>query len=319
MSSFSNRLRSTLVQALTVVAVASGGLGQAMAETRTVESAYGPVQINGQPGRVVTLYEGALDAALAVDANAVGAVITRGGSDVAEYIKSEAGDIAIVGAPAETNIEAVIAARPDLILAPPRINQQQVALLSRIAPVVASNVPMFQPDSWERETRLFAKAMGREAEAEKVIGQVKERISEVAQVVSAKIPAGQRDAALVRWMPQGPLVMAEGLFSASLLQAVGFELTDKDLVKEGRPHSEPLSLENLSSMDQSWVFLATLNEDGDKALDAARKSPAFARLNAVQNDQVIGVSGQLWTSATGPLAALAILDDIEAAVNAIQP
>ena len=116
MSSFSNRLRSTLVQALTVVAVASGGLGQAMAETRTVESAYGPVQINGQPGRVVTLYEGALDAALAVDANAVGAVITRGGSDVAEYIKSEAGDIAIVGAPAETNIEAVIAARPDLIL-----------------------------------------------------------------------------------------------------------------------------------------------------------------------------------------------------------
>ena len=90
-------------------------------------------------------------------------------------------------------------------------------------------------------------------------------------------------------------------------------------MKEGRPHSEPLSLENLSSMDQSWVFLATLNEDGDKALDAARKSPAFARLNAVQNDQVIGVSGQLWTSATGPLAALAILDDIEAAVNAIQP
>ena len=95
MSQLSNRLRSTLVQALTVVAVASGGLGQAMAETRTVESAYGPVQINGQPGRVVTLYEGALDAALAVDANAVGAVITRGGSDVAEYIKSEAGDIAI--------------------------------------------------------------------------------------------------------------------------------------------------------------------------------------------------------------------------------
>src|SRR5690554_6966884 len=179
MSQLSNRLRSTLVQALTVVAVASDDLGQAMAETRTVESAYGPVQINGQPGRVVTLYEGALDAALAVDANAVGAVITRGGSDLAEYIKSEAGDIAIVGAPAETNIEAVIAAQPDLILAPPRINQQQVALLSRIAPVVASNVPMFQPDSWEQETRLFAKAMGREAEAEKVIGQVKERISEV--------------------------------------------------------------------------------------------------------------------------------------------
>ena len=70
-------------------------------------------------------------------------------------------------------------------------------------------------------------------------------------------------------------------------------------------------------MDQSWVFLATLNEDGDKALEAARQSAAFARLDAVEHDRVITVSGQLWTSATGPLAVLAILDDIEAAVTAI--
>src|SRR5690554_604859 len=304
---------------LSALALSMLPFGPAMADSRTVETAFGPVDIEGQPQRVVTLYEGALDATLAVGGNAVGAVITRGGSDVAEYIKSEAGSIAIVGAPAETNIEAVIAARPDLILAPPRINRQQVDLLSRIAPVVASNVPLFEPDSWEREPRLYARALGREAEGENAIARVRSRIDEVAQIVQARIPADQRDATLVRWMPQGPLVMAEGLFSAALLQAVGFELNDNGLVKEGRPHSEPLSLENLSSMDQNWIFLATLNEDGKQALSSAQSSPAFARLNAVQKGQVINVDGQLWTSATGPLAALAILDDIEAAVNAIQP
>lgn len=288
-------------------------------QTRTVESAFGPVTIEGQPERVVTLYEGALDATLAVEANAVGAVITRGGSDVADYIQSEAGDIAIVGAPAETNIEAVIAARPDLILAAPRTSEQQYQLLSRVAPVVVSNVELFKPDSWEKETRLFAEALNRQAAGEKVIEQVKTRIKDVAELVDQTVPEGERDASLVRWMPQGPLVMAEGLFSASILQAVGFDVTDSGLVKEDRPHSEPLSLENLSRISQSWVFLATLNKDGEQALEAAQQSPAFARLNAVQQDQVITVSGQLWTSATGPLAALAILDDIEAAISARNP
>ncbi|BFN13140.1 MULTISPECIES: iron-siderophore ABC transporter substrate-binding protein [Marinobacter] len=311
--------RQTLLRSIAVLALSAMGAGTSLADTRSVETAYGPVTVNGQPERVVTLYEGALDTTLAVDANPVGAVITRGGSDVADYIKSRAGNIAIVGAPAETNIEAVISVRPDLILAAPRTNKQQYQLLSRIAPVIVSDVPMFQPDSWERETRLFAKALGKEEAAEQVIAKVESRIGEVAALVAARIPEAQRDATLVRWMPQGPLVMAEGLFSASILQAVGFRIDDNDLVKEGRPHSEPLSLENLSSMDQSWVFLATLNEDGDKALEAARQSPAFARLDAVEHDRVITVSGQLWTSATGPLAVLAILDDIEAAVTAIQP
>lgn len=306
------RLAGQLLASLALVGVSSLPV---LADSRHVDTTFGTVAIEGKPERVMTLYEGALDTALAVNANAVGAVITRGGSDVADYIKPQAGEIAIVGAPAETNIEAVIAARPDLILAPPRTNEQQYQLLSRIAPVVVSNVPLFQADSWERETRLFAKALGREAAGERIIARVKDRINEVSQLLTATIPADQRDATLVRWMPQGPLVMAEGLFSASLLQAVGFEVTDNNLVKSGRPHSEPLSLENLSRMDQTWVFLATLNDDGSKALEAARQSPAFARLNAVQEERVVTVSGQLWTSATGPLAALAILDDIEAAIS----
>jgi len=292
-------------------------LGPANAESRSVDTAYGAVTINGEPQRVVTLYEGALDPALAVGAYAVGAVITRGGTDVAEYIKPLAGDIDIVGAPAETNIEAVIAAQPDIILAPAQTNQQQYQLLSRIAPVVVSNVPMFQADSWEQETRLFAQALGREEAGDIAIEEVKARITEVAALVEQTVPEDQRDAALVRWMPQGPLVMAEGLFSATLLQAVGFQVTDNGLVSDGRPHSQPLSLENLARIDQNWVFLATLNADGQQALEAARQTPAFNRLKANGQDRVVAVNGQLWSSASGPLAAKAILDDIEAALAKI--
>ena len=319
MNNLLSMTRTAARKSFLALAAVAFSVNLAEAETRTVDTAFGPVTIEGQPERVVTLYEGALDTTLAVDANAIGAVITRGGSNVADYIQPQAGDIAIVGAPAETNLEAVIGAGPDLILAAPRTSEQQYQLLSRIAPVVVSDVPMFQPDSWKQETELFAHALGKEAAGSAMIEKVENRIAEVRELVQTTLPEGQRDATLVRWMPQGPLVMAEGLFSASILQAAGFEVTDNNLVKEGRPHSEPLSLENLSRMDQSWVVLATLNEDGNKALAAARKSPAFKRLAAVQNDRVISVSGQLWTSASGPLAALAILDDIENAIRQMNP
>lgn len=287
------------------------------ADTRTVETAYGQVSINGTPKRVVTLYEGALDAAIATGIKPVGAVITRGGTDVAEYIQSKAEGVDIVGTPGETNIEAVIALNPDIILASAQLNKAQYDLLSRIAPTVVPNFTAFTPDTWKQETRLYAKALGRAKAGENVLARVRNRTAEVASLVDNTLDQDQRETALIRWMPQGPLVMSEGLFSASLLDASGFNVDAAGIVKDGRPHSHPLSQENLGLIDQPWVFLATLNADGDKALAAARESPAFQRMQASREDQVITVNGQLWTSASGPIAAMAILDDIAGAMNRI--
>ena len=280
-----------------------------------METAFGQIEVEGIPTRVVTLYEGALDAAIALGSQPVGAIITRGGTSVAEYIQPLAGDIQIVGTPGETNMEAVIALQPDLILASARTNQQQYELLSAIAPTVVPDVTPYQSDSWIQETRLFARALGREAQGEAAIRKVRDRIAEVSKQVSANVPEGVRNASVVRWMPQGALVMASGIFSATLVESVGFDVSDSDLVKEGRPHSHPLSEENLSMIDQSWLFLATLNADGQEALEAAMRSPAFNRLQAVESGQVVPVDGQIWTSASGPLAAGEILDTLEAAVG----
>ncbi len=307
---FVHRISQGLVTALAMFI----GSQAALADTRTINTLYGEVTVEGQPERVVTLYEGALDSAIAVGVQPIGAVITRGGQHVAGYIQEAAGDIAIVGAPAETNFEAVLALQPDLILATRQTSKEQFELLSQMAPTIVLDVPLFQQDSWQRELKGFARALGREDRADEVIEEVAQRAAEVREKVIAAIPEDQRDTALVRWMPQGPLVMSENLFTATVLASAGFEVEDSDLVKEGRPHSQPLSLENLSLMDQSWVFLATLNEDGREALEAARQSPAFQRLKANVNNQVIPVDGHLWTSASGPLAAMAILDDIEDAL-----
>lgn len=314
MSSFSisriNRL-GILLNAATLMLVSTLGL----AEPRTVDTAYGPVSVDGTPERIVTLYEGALDAAIAAGAQPLGAVATRGGTSVADYIAPLAGDINIVGSSRETNLEAVIALQPDLILASNRITEQQYRLLSGIAPTIVPDIPAFRPDTWVRETRLFARALNREHQANEAIRRVQARINDIAAEVQEHIPTTERQTSVVRWMPQGAIVMSPETFSATLVSAVGFTVDGAGLVKEDRPHSDPLSQENLSMIDQPWLFLATLNADGQEALAAARQSPAFERLQALGNDRVVTVDGQIWTSTSGPIAAGFILDDIAAALN----
>ena len=71
-------------------------------------------------------------------------------------------------------------------------------------------------------------------------------------------------------------------------------------------------------LDKDWLFLATINEEGNDALAQAEKSPAYQRLEVVKNNRVIPVDGQIWTSATGVLAAEVILSGVENAIKQAQ-
>ncbi|BFM51245.1 iron-siderophore ABC transporter substrate-binding protein [Marinomonas sp. THO17] len=281
------------------------------AEDITVATKYGDVTVSDKVERIVTVHEGALDAAFALGFEPVGAISTRGGDGVAQYIQNRAKNVNIVGTSRETNLEAVIAERPDIILASYRLSAEQYALLSKIAPTIVPQGDGIRPDGWIREMRVYAKALNREQKAEQIIQAVAERARQIKTQLQAKLPSDQRGAALIRWMPQGALVLTTQFFSNGLLSQAGFEVTDSGLIKRGRPHSSPLSLENLSKIDNDWIFMATLDDEGQQALEAAQASPAFARLEVVKRDHVIPVNGQLWTSASGPIAANAILDDIQ--------
>ncbi|WP_409365768.1 ABC transporter substrate-binding protein [Halomonas sp. PAMB 3264] len=295
-----------------------GALLTSQAQARTLDTAYGEVEVDGTPERVVTVYEGALDASIAAGIMPLGAVTTRGGTDVADYITdyfTQAFDgerPEVVGVVREINIEAVLAQQPDLILAAPQLPEEQYQLLSRIAPTVVPPGNGFKPDNWEREARLFGEALNRQSAVEEAITAVDERVD----ALSARIAENHPDesAYVVRWMPSGAMVMSENLIATGLLNRVGVNVSDAGLIEEGSAHSDVLSLENLSMVDGDWLFLATLNEEGQQALDAARESAAFSRLNVAQQEHVVPVDGQLWSSASGPLAALAILDDIEDAL-----
>lgn len=287
-------------------------------DSRTVNTKFGPVTIKGEPQRVVTLFEGALDASYAVGVEPLGAIITRGGNHVASYLQDRAQDISIVGTPQENNLEAIIALKPDLILASNTLPAQQYQLLSTIAPTVASGLRSSDEDAWRKDARLFATALGKSEQMEQQLAALEQRLAEIKAQVEAVLPEEERTVMIARWMPQGPVILSNKLFTANLLTGVGFTVEDGGVVKEDRPHTSPISQENLDMLDQDWLFLATINAEGDEALAQAEKSPAYQRLQVVQNQRVIPVDGQIWTSATGVLAAEVILNGVEKALQAVQ-
>lgn len=275
-----------------------------VAYARDIPTANGVVQVEGTPQRVVTLSENALDTALALGIRPVGTVATRGSNTVSEYLQEQAGKPSIVGTAREYNLEAILALQPDLILASQALSDDIYAKLHRLAPTI---VPAAGPtDDWRLTVSTYAHALGREDEIEQAYKELDARIINLRELLGE-----HRTVSIVRWMPQGPMVMSNKVFTGQLLHTLGFKTPPLASAQGERPHSDVLSLENLGNIDADWIFLSTLNKEGAETLAAARKQPAFTRLDAVQKDHASTVDGQVWSSAAGVLAANIILNDIE--------
>ena len=123
---------------------------------------------------------------------------------------------------------------------------------------------------------------------------------------------------VARWSADGPQIMAPSLtFSSRVLLDLGMTgAPEIPELQEGHPHSAPLSLESLQLLDVDWAFLGTLSPVGDAVdtLQDAINNPLFQTLSVVQNDHVVFIDGSLWTSVGGPIAAMMVLDDVEAAL-----
>lgn len=270
----------------------------------TLATAYGPVAVKAEPKRIVTLDEGALDTVLALGTRPAGSIAARGGTRLPAYLQPLADGTPIVGTTREPNLEAIFAQRPDLILAPPGLEKRIYDVLSKMAPTIVPDVSSTAP--WRERNALYVKALGKEKEMQGLVEKIDARIAALRE----RIAPGQTFS-VVRWNPQGPIAMSPRLITGQILTSLGLHSTKLAESLGDRPHSDTLSLENLGGIDADWLFVATLNEQGEATLAAARQQPAFNRLAAARNDRVVSVDGQVWTSGTGILAAHRILDDIE--------
>lgn len=297
--------------ALTLTACGGEGTDTAAASSDAetiVSTAFGDVAVPAEPARVITLAESALDVALAVGVEPVGTSAARGGDAAPAYLGQDAAGIPIVATVSEPNLEAIVEAAPDLILAAAGLEEAQYESLAEIAPTVVPE--RAAAGEWQAPLETYAAALGAEDELSERLDAVEERVA-----VLAESGAVDGSAGVIRWMASGPVLMNAGNMPGTLLQAAGATSMQAAVDLGAKPHSDPLSMENLVEIDADRLFIATFGEDGAAALAAAEAQPAFARLGAVEADAVSVVQGSVWSSASGPIAAELVVDDIAAAVG----
>lgn len=277
---------------------------------RPVTDALGTsVEVPARPQRVVVLSELDLDALLALGLRPVATTSGRGQVGVPRYLQKAAEGIPVIGSFGAPVLDQLIGAQPDLILAGGVPDPGLLAQLRKVAPTVVS----FKPgDDWKVAFRRIASVLGRAPDAEAVLARAAARSEAARQRIGSQ---AQSTVSVVRWNPQGPAYMLGESFASRVL--ADLRLARPAAQREpGVGHSPPLSLEALDRIDGDWLFIGTLSATGQahSALEAARRSAAFAQLQAVRRDRAVIVDGSLWTGLGGPLAALAVVADVERAM-----
>lgn len=282
------------------------------ADFRSVEDANGlAVCVPQNPQRVIALMESDLDALLALGIEVIGTTNGRGQSTAPRYLEDHLGDIAIVGEFYNPNLELVLELAPDLILFGGFNDPDVLAQLNEIAPTVNT---FLNGESWQSHLLRVGEVMNMSDEAEAFIATYDERVAAIRENLGENSGA---QFIVARWSAEGPQIMAPITFSSLVLLDLGLTAPDEipDL-QAGHPHSAPLSLETVDILDVDWAFIGTLGAEGDavEALEAAIENPIFQSLQVVQNEHVVFIDGSLWTSVGGPIAAMRVLDDVEAAL-----
>lgn len=317
------RARLTAVAAVTMAsALALTACGSDKADTTTaaggsdtkkvsVTDATGKkVQVPAAPKKVVALSEMDLDSALALGVRPVGITAGRGQQGAPEYLAEQSQGIPVVGAVTGPDIEKVLQAKPDVILAGQLADQQVLEQLGEIAPTV---VTVDKSKDWKKSLSLTGQVLGKKNEAETFLADYDKKAAAVKKSLGDRAGA---TVSVARYSAKGTAVMQQGVFISDVLKDLGLKRPGIQNDK-GQGHSTPLSDEDLKQIDADWLFIGTLASTGKDAdlFGDLKDKAAYQQLDAVKDGHVTEIDGSKWTSLGGANAAVSVLDDIDKAMT----
>ncbi|MGW6272428.1 ABC transporter substrate-binding protein [Streptomyces sp. NPDC055060] len=324
-SNHSPRTRLTAVAALTLASALtlsacgsdssddsdSGSKAKNAAKAVTVTDASGAeVKVPANPEKVVALSEMDLDSALALKVKPVGLSAGRGQKGAPEYLADQAKGIPVVGAVTGPDLEKVLQAKPDVILAGQLADQQVLKQLKEIAPTV---VTIDRTKDWKKSLEITGKVLGKSNEASAFLKDYDTKAAAVQKNLGDNAGAS---VSVARYSAKGTAVMQQGVFISDVLKDLGFKRPGIQN-KKGEGHSTPLSDEDLKQIDGDWLFIGTLGSTGPDAdlFKELKGKAAYKQLDAVKEEHTTEIDGSKWTSLGGAQAAVSVLEDVEKAMG----
>ncbi|MBB6097475.1 iron complex transport system substrate-binding protein [Deinobacterium chartae] len=293
-------MRKMLV--LTLLTLASAAAAQTC-NGRLIEHAMGTSCVPHTPKRVVVLDTGELDSALALGVKPVGSVVAFEGAALPEYLKTRTAGIANVGTIQQPSLEKILALKPDLILSSKLRHGQIYAQLSRIAPtVMAETVGV----TWKSNFLLDARALGKTAEANRIMAAYQNRIKNFQKNSGRARKA--TEVSVVRFVPGETRIMMKASFIGTVLEDAGLK---RPKAQDKNVFRETASPERIPDLEGDVLFYSSYGPPEGTEQNLYLSSPLWKRLKVVQAGRAYRVSDDHWMLGIGILAANRVLDDLE--------
>lgn len=274
-------------------------------EVREVAHAMGTTEIRGKPERIVTLYQGATDTAVAFDVVPVGVVESWQQQPMYDYLKDDLEGVTYVGQETQPNLEEINKLNPDLIIASKLRHEEIYEQLSAIAPTVMEETVFAFKDT----VALMGEAMGEPDKAEVLLTEWDERVADFQSKAEAEFAQKwPYHVSVLNFRPDHARIYLTG-FSGSILQELGFE-PPKQLLDDSQDVIKLTDKESISEMNADVFYYFIQEEDAEQTLDEWTSHPLWKELDAVQADQVHQVDEIIWNLGGGIQAAHLMLDDV---------
>ena len=268
------------------------------------------LEVPYNPQRIAILDMAALDI---LDALGVGDRVVGTADTSLEYLQSYiGGDIANLGTIKEADLEAVMAAEPDVIFIGGRLATSYDAL-SEIAPVVylATDTELGVVESVRRNAATIASIFGLEAEVEGLMADFDARIAALQEFAAGKT-------AIVGMCTSGGFNVLGNDGRCSIIgREIGFENIGVDANIDTSTHGNEASFEFIVEKAPEYIFVmdrdAAIGTDGAKLAQEIMENELVMGTEAYQNGNIVYLANPaVWYTAEGGITALDImLSDLE--------
>ncbi|MFG1626975.1 iron-siderophore ABC transporter substrate-binding protein [Kribbella sp. NPDC049227] len=273
----------------------------------TLKNTFGETTITKKPERIVTLGWNAQDVVYALGETPVGMPKVTYGPTAAGVTAWDAGKFD----PAKTQLldtgdkypfEKIAALKPDVILAPYEgFDEATYKTLSGIAPTVAYPGAPWQT-TWQDQTLLVGEALGKKADAEKLISGIQDKIKQVAtdhpEFKGKTITVGSFGAENYVYMPGDPRVQI--LNEMGFKNAPGVEALEKTNTK--KEFSLAISKEKVADVDAD-ILVAYVDGLGAQKFLA---DPVYSSLGAVKRGSAYAMEDQQVISGMSAVSVLSV-------------
>ncbi len=230
-----------------------------------------------------------------------------------DYLQSYiGGDIANLGTIKEADLEAVMAAEPDVIFIGGRLRESYDAL-SEIAPVVylAVDTDLGVVESVRQNAAIIASMFGLESKVDELMADFDSRIAALADFAKDKT-------AMVGMTTSGSFNILGNDGRCSIIgKEIGFENIGVDAQADTSTHGNEASFELIVEKAPQYLFVmdrdAAIGTDGAKLAKEIMENELVMGTQAYQNGHIVYLSHPaVWYTAEGGITALDLmLSDLE--------